>query len=95
MQDILDVYKRQLFGYNNPYVIAAFGAHADNRTIDSCIRDVAVAILNNDVSKMCIRDRRSSLYNELLDAQAEKLGRTIRYSYDFCKNANGKRDFKE
>ena len=38
---------------------------------------------------------RSSLYNELLDAQAEKIGRTIRYRYDFCKNANGKRDFKE
>lgn len=28
---------------------------------------------------------RSSLYNELLDAQAEKIGRTIRYRYDFCK----------
>lgn len=28
---------------------------------------------------------RSSLYNELLDAQAEKIGRTIRYRYDFAK----------
>ena len=25
----------------------------------------------------------------------KKIGRTIRYRYDFCKNANGKRDFKE
>ena len=37
----------------------------------------------------------SSLYNELLDAQAENIGRTIGYRYDFCKNANGKRNFKE
>ena len=29
----------------------------------------------------------SSLYNELLDAQTENIGRTIGYSYDFCKNA--------
>lgn len=27
----------------------------------------------------------SSLYNELLDAQTENIGRTIGYSYDFCK----------
>lgn len=32
----------------------------------------------------------SSLYNELLDAQTENIGRTIGYSYDFCKNANRK-----
>ena len=32
---------------------------------------------------------RSSLYNELLDAQTENIGRTIGYRYDFCKNANG------
>ena len=37
----------------------------------------------------------SSLYNELLDAQTENIGRTIGYSYDFCKNANRKRNFKE
>lgn len=28
---------------------------------------------------------RSGLYNELLDAQAENIGRTIGYGYDFCK----------
>lgn len=28
---------------------------------------------------------RSSLYNELLDAQAENIGRTIGYRYDFAK----------
>ena len=37
----------------------------------------------------------SSLYNELLDAQAENIGRTIGYRYDFCKNANGNGNFKE
>ena len=37
----------------------------------------------------------SSLYNELLDAQAENIGRTIGYRYDFCKDANGNGNFKE
>ena len=35
------------------------------------------------------------LYNELLDAQAENIGRTIGYRYDFCKNANENGNFKE
>ena len=30
-----------------------------------------------------------------LDAQAENIGRTIGYRYDFCKNANGNGNFKE
>lgn len=38
---------------------------------------------------------RSGLYNELLDAQAENIGRTIGYGYDFCKNANRKINFDE
>ena len=34
----------------------------------------------------------SSLYNELLDAQTENIGRTIGYSYYFCKNEISKNE---
>ena len=37
---------------------------------------------------------RSGLYNELLDAQAENIGRTIGYGYDFAK-CQPKRNFDE
>lgn len=38
-----------------------------------------------DLQNMVSGTSRSSLYNELLDAQAENIGRTIGYRYDFAK----------
>ncbi len=83
-----------LFGYNNPYVIAAFGAHADNRTIDSCIRDVAVAILNNDVSNRTILTMKNNIEMDLFSSRYLPLGSNnasrLNYYQSFSYRANGR-----
>lgn len=83
-----------MFGYTNPYVIAAFGAHADDRTIDCCIHDVAAAILNNDVSNRTILTMKNNIETDLFSARYLPLGSNnaarLNYYQSFSYRANGR-----
>lgn len=83
------------FGYNNPFVIEAFGAYGDNRSIDECIRDVAAAVLNNgkvedstvlNLKRSIETDLFTSQYFPLGDSNAERLNHFQSFSY----RANGR-----
>ena len=84
-----------LFGYNNPYVISAFSAHADNRTVDKCIEEVAEAILNNKSLNRTILMLKSSIESDMFSARYFPLGSSnasrLNYFQSFSYRANGRR----
>lgn len=84
-----------LFGYNNPYVIQAFGVKGDNSSIYECIRVVARAVLNND---KCVdstvlnmkRDIEENLFNRRYFSLGSGNAERLRYFQSFGYRANGR-----
>lgn len=84
-----------MFGYNNPFVIEAFGAHADERSIDECIKEVARALLNDNdcANSRTVLNLRDEIEEDLLSARYFPLGTSnlarLRYFQSFSCRANG------
>lgn len=85
-----------MFGYNNPYVIEAFGAKADNRNLDECIKELACAVLNdnNCVTNRTVLNLKDEIETDLLSARYFPLGKSnlsrLKYFQSFSSRANGR-----